>query len=327
MIETAADFVLKPLSPEDLEPVIAIDAATAGLSRRNYFEKRLKAAIDRPKDYVFVGAFAGDRLAGFAFAKLVSGAFGQEGASASLDAIGVDPSRGHRGLGHALVGEVEAVLRRKGVATLASQIDWSQQPVLRFMAHAGFALSPRLVLARATAEIALALEEDDGGGAEANFSSPEGDETNALSHERIPVRAMSDRDLDRIVAIDAAGSGVERRDYYTRKQHENLRQGGVQVSLVAEQDGFPAGFVMARVDFGEFGHASPEAVLDSIGVDPGFRGNGVGRTLMATLMAQLGVLRVERVRTEVDWNDTALVGYFDALGFRPAQRIVLNKTL
>ena len=326
MTDHPSEIQMKPLTPEDLEAVIAIDSATSGTSRRGYFEKRLTAAIERPQDYVFVGLSAEGVLAGFAFAKIVSGAFGQTGAAASLDAIGVNPDQAARGFGHKLLAEVEAVLRHKRVSILTSQIDWPQQPVLGFMAHAGFRLAPRVVLTRTTEEIALDLEVEEEV-EELDYSSPNGDAENALSRDRVPVRTMTESDLGKIVSIDAASMGFERRDYFTRKQHESLHQSAVQVSLVAEQDGFPVGFIMARVDFGEFGRTGSEAVMDSIGVDPGFQAQGVGQALMAKLIANLGILQVETVRTEVDWDDTALIGFFSSAGFVPAQRIPLEKSL
>ncbi|MCP5036183.1 MAG: GNAT family N-acetyltransferase [Rhodobacteraceae bacterium] len=320
---------LRPLTAENLEAVIAIDKATSGTSRRGYFEKRLAAATEGPRDYVYVGLHAGGKLAGFAFAKLVSGEFGKSGASASLDAIGVDPESSARGYGHMLLEEIEKVLRHKGVATLMSQIDWSQPKVHGFFAHAGFELASRLVLTRNTDEIVLELDEEDL--AEdpdgPDYSSPDGDAENALSHERVPVRNMREGDLDKIIAIDTATTGIDRSAYFARKQHENLHQSGVQVSLVAEQDGFVVGFIMARVDYGEFGHTSSEAVMDALGVDPGFQGLGIGQVLMAKLMASLNVLQVASVRTEVDWDDTRLIEYFSATGFAPAQRVTLRKLL
>lgn len=325
MTDTSA-LTAKPLSSGDLDAVIAIDARSSGTSRRGYFQKRLGAATDHPRDYVFVGVFADDALAGFAFAKLVTGEFGGTGATAALDSLGVDPDLGIKGIGSKLLEETEAVLQHKGVTMLNSQIGWSQLPLLGFLGNAGFSIAPRVVLTRSTSEIAVDLDEE-GDDQEIDYSSPDGDSANALSHDRIPVRTMRESDLAKIVAMDAANTGMKRTDYYSRKLHEMLHQSGVQVSLVAEQDGFPVGFIMARVDFGEFGHTSTEAVMDSIGVDPGFRGQGVGHALMAKLMANLGALEVETVRTEVEWDDTGLIDYFSATGFAPAQRIALNKTL
>jgi ribosomal protein S18 acetylase RimI-like enzyme len=84
---------------------------------------------------------------------------------------------------------------------------------------------------------------------------------------------------------------------------------------------------MARVDFGEFGETVTEAVLDTIGVNAEFRGQGVGTVLVTQLLSQLANLRVERVRTVVEWNDVTLIGFFDRLGFRPTQNLVFALAL
>jgi hypothetical protein len=62
------------------------------------------------------------------------------------------------------------------------------------------------------------------------------------------------KDLRKISAIDKANTGIDRSEYYTRRLHESLHESGVRVSLVAELEDYPVGFIMARVDFGEFGH-------------------------------------------------------------------------
>ncbi|MCP4182947.1 MAG: GNAT family N-acetyltransferase [Hyphomicrobiales bacterium] len=200
---------------------------------------------------------------------------------------------------------------------------------MNFLVNAGFKLSPRLVLTRPTTEIPSILEEDtvEDGIKELDYSSPVSDDFTALSRDKVPVRSMSENDLPKIISIDRANTGVDRSEYYTRKLHESLHQSGVRVSLTAEQEGYPVGFIMARVDFGEFGHTGTEAVMDTIGVDPGYQEHGVGSALMSQLMANLSILRVETVRTEIDWNDVGLIGYFDGMGFAPAQRITLSLEL
>ena len=320
---------IRPLAAGDLEAVITIDMATTGISRRGYFEKRLAAATDRPRDYIYVGLHDDDKLLGFAFAKMVDGEFGRPGASASLEAIGVDPDHTGKGYGQILLDGVKKILCNKGVGALVSQVDWSNSAVIGFFMGADFILSPRQVLTRSTDVIAPKLNEDRGEiwDDEPDFSASGSDEFSALSHDRIPVRAMRESDLRKIISIDKAGTGIERSEYYQRKQHESLHQSGVRVSLVAEQDGFPVGFIMARVDFGEFGHASAEAEMDAVGVDPGFQGQGVGQALMAQLISSLAVLNVDSVRTEIDWNDVDLIAYFSAAGFVPAQRVTLVRTL
>ena len=85
---------------------------------------------------------------------------------------------------------------------------------------------------------------------------------------------MRESDLRKLIDIDSRITGRNRSDYFNRKLEEALYESDVRVSLVAERDGDPVGFIMARVDFGEFGRVEPIAVLDTIGVDPGLPQSG-----------------------------------------------------
>ncbi len=318
---------VKPLEAGDLEGVVAIDSALAGVSRRGFFEKRLAAALDHPGDYIHVGLHVAGRLSGYALAKLVDGEFGAPGARASLDAIGVDPARQDEGAGHRLLGTVEEILRRKGVGELTSQVDWRAHGLAGFLGEAGFALAPRIVLTRDTGKLQPRDAPLRPASGEIDHSFPDGDDPDALSLDRVPVRSMQAADLDAIIAIDAKASGRDRPAYFRRKQDEALNQSGVRLSLIAEADGLPVGFVMARMDFGEFGRASAQAVMDTIAVDPGFQGHGIGHGLISRLLDNLSVLRVERVRTQLDWNATDLITFLDKTGFVPAQCVVLRRSL
>lgn len=162
---------------------------------------------------------------------------------------------------------------------------------------------------------------------ELDFSQASGDEVGALARDRVPVRSMRRDDLDPITAIDRHLSGRDRRAYLEQKLDEALNHSDVRVSLVAELDGLVVGFVMARVDLGAYGEVAPVGVLDTLGVDPGFSGQGVGRALISQLDVNLGALRVERMRSVIAWNDTALIGFLDALGFAPAPRLALARRI
>lgn len=165
------------------------------------------------------------------------------------------------------------------------------------------------------------------GGAEIDYSNPSGDDFESLARDRVPIRSMVPADLMAIVRIDKRVTGRERQAYHKRKLAEALDESAVRVSLVAEIDGGIAGFIMARVDFGEFGHAEPEAVIDTIGIDPAHARQGVATALLSQLTINLGALRVERVRTEVEWNDFGLLGFLDRMGFRPHRRLALRRPI
>jgi ribosomal protein S18 acetylase RimI-like enzyme len=151
------------------------------------------------------------------------------------------------------------------------------------------------------------------------------DEFDQPARDHVPVRSLKAEDLDAIVKIDCLNTGMDRKDYYERRLHEALEQSGIRVSLVAEVDDFVAGFIMARVDFGEFGRAEPVAVIDTLGVDPRYHGQGVGSALMSQLLTNLDGLQVEATRTVVEWNDFDVLAYMESCGFKPSQRLVFAR--
>lgn len=150
----------------------------------------------------------------------------------------------------------------------------------------------------------------------------------ALWRDRIRVRSLTEGDLPAIVAIDRANTGRNRREYIRHLVGEVLNRSGIRVSLVAETDqGAPVGFIMVRIDFGEFGRLEPEAVIDTIGVDPLFAQHGIGTALMSQLLVNLRGLQIEKVRTGVAWNDYKLLRFLEQRGFAPSQRVALRKHL
>ncbi|MBZ0214996.1 MAG: GNAT family N-acetyltransferase [Fimbriimonadaceae bacterium] len=160
---------------------------------------------------------------------------------------------------------------------------------------------------------------------ERDFSDENGDDFEALSRDVIPVRSMIADDINHLISIDRRITGMTRKAFYQRKVTEALEESGIRISLIAEIDGLPVGFIMARVDFGEFGRTESEAVIDTLGVNPGISHQHVGLAMMSQLLANLSVLKVERVRTEVNWDQFDLLGFLKACGFEPAQRLSFRR--
>jgi ribosomal protein S18 acetylase RimI-like enzyme len=159
---------------------------------------------------------------------------------------------------------------------------------------------------------------------EVDYSAVPRPDFGPLARDRIPVRSMRESDLKAIAAIDQRITGRDHTRYFERKLDEALRESDVRISLVAELDSVPVGFIMARVDLGEFGRTDTAAVMDTIGVDPDYRDRGVGRALLSQLLANLTTLRVEKVLTEVDWADRELMGFLDRCGFVPSPRLCFD---
>ena len=166
-----------------------------------------------------------------------------------------------------------------------------------------------------------------GDAAEIDYGKPTTADYASLARDRIPVRAMKQSDLPAVIAIDRRITGRERSEYLKEKLQEALVASDVRVSLMAEYDDHPVGFIMARVDLGEFGRFEPTAVLDTIGVDPGYRNQGVGRALLSQLLVNLSTLRIERVHTEIDWRDYELLAFLDHCGFTPGQELCFGRVM
>jgi predicted N-acetyltransferase YhbS len=175
--------------------------------------------------------------------------------------------------------------------------------------------------------MSITIPERIGAAAEIDYGKPAPPDFGPLARDRILVRAMQDSDLNAMIAIDRRITGRDRSTYFKRKLEEALFESDVRVSLVAERDGGPVGFIMARVDFGEFGRVEPTAVMDTIGVDLEYRDQGIGRALLSQLLINLATLRVERIRTEIDWRDRDLLAFLDRCGFRPSPQLCFENAI
>ena len=162
---------------------------------------------------------------------------------------------------------------------------------------------------------------------ELDFSAPVGQDYDALSRDVVPIRTLVEADLEQIERIDRRITSQDRSAYLQRKVDEALRETGVRISLVAEKDDRIVGFIMAKVDYGEFGQTDTVAVIDTIGVDPLEQSHNVGRALVSQLLHNLASLRVDTVRTEVRWQDFGLNRFLAHCGFNPSQRVALSLDL
>src|SRR5579864_4928040 len=91
-----------------------------------------------------------------------------------------------------------------------------------------------------------------GDAAEINYGKPAAPDFGPLARDKVPVRAMKENDLLAMIAIDRQITGRDRSEYFKQKFEEALYESDVRVSLVADRDERPVGFIMARVDLGEF---------------------------------------------------------------------------
>jgi ribosomal protein S18 acetylase RimI-like enzyme len=145
-----------------------------------------------------------------------------------------------------------------------------------------------------------------------------------VERQPIVVRNLRPDDIEAVIAIDQHATGRRREEYFRKKLGAALTDTGIQVSLAAELDGSLVGFLLARVFYGEYGAVEQAATLDTIGVRPDDRGQGVAHALLEQLRTNLLGVGIHRLQTQVDWDDQALLSFFHHEGFRPAQRLCLD---
>jgi GNAT superfamily N-acetyltransferase len=324
---------LRPLAARDLDRVVWIDASLRGRTRRAYFERRLAAAARDPERHLQLGADTDGRLAGYMLGRALEGEFGRTEPEVRLEALGVVASAQKQGTGAALLKAFEDEAARRGLRQLRTTALWREHALLAFFDRSGFRLSPVHVLDCALDEAELgSLRESPvepaPGPADANdYGTPRAADFAPLARDAVEIGVLSQADLDGVARIDRRHTGRDRRGYLCRTVAEALADSALRVSLAARIDHAVAGYVMARLDYGDFGRAEPVAVIDTIGVDPLRARQGIGRALLSQLFANLAALGVERVETVIAPGDLGLMGFFCAAGFRPSERLSFVKQL
>ena len=323
----------RPLAAADLQAVIAIDDALSGRPRRAYFERRLAAAKRDPERHLQFAVDEGGALAGFVLGHTLEGEFGRTEPALRMEAFGVAPSAQGRGLGAALAEAFESAARKRGLSEIRTASVWREHSMLRFLDRAGYRMSGSHVLDCALGQAELGspretpVERRAAPGDANDYSTPLSQDFESLARDVADVGLLQEADLDGMARIDRRLTGRNRHGYLCRTFAETMADSSLRVSLAARADGAVAGFLMARLDYGDFGRAEPVAVIDTMGVDPLRAHHGIGRALLSQLFVNLGALGVERVETVVAGDNLELLGFFTRAGFGPAERLAFVKTL
>lgn len=144
-LETDAVLV-RSMRADDLNAVVAIDAAASGRRRPRYFEVMLQRAITQAGVQISLVAEVQERVVGFVIGSLYYGEYGVVEPSASIDAISVAPdSRGTR-VGKALMHQLRLNLAALRITILRTEVSWDHFSLLAFFRSQGFKPSRRLCL-------------------------------------------------------------------------------------------------------------------------------------------------------------------------------------
>jgi ribosomal protein S18 acetylase RimI-like enzyme len=149
-----------------------------------------------------------------------------------------------------------------------------------------------------------------------------------LTSGKLKVRAVRRTDLDAVIEIDAAVTGLEKRDYWQRvyRRYGIAARGERRWFLVAEVDARVAGFLIGEVRDWEFG-SPPCGWVFAIDVDPRVRQAGIASRLLDALNAGLRRAGVRKLRTLLARDNTLILSFFRSQGMMAAPLIPLELDL
>ncbi|MGE5339376.1 MAG: N-acetyltransferase family protein [Gemmatimonadota bacterium] len=149
----------------------------------------------------------------------------------------------------------------------------------------------------------------------------------AAPPDTVVVRPVRRGDLDQVIAMDAAVTGLEKPAYWRSVYRRYGIAGKHQRQfLVAVAGRRVVGFVIGEVRDWEFG-SPPCGWVFAISVDPQARLAGVGTRLVQTLGASFRRAGVRKMRTMLHRENTLILSFFRSHGMMAGSLIPLEMDL
>jgi ribosomal protein S18 acetylase RimI-like enzyme len=141
------------------------------------------------------------------------------------------------------------------------------------------------------------------------------------------IRSIRKEDLSAIVQIEDRTTGVSRRDYWEKRidMYEAIRP--FWASIVAEVDNRVVGFLFGRAGELEFGLADPVAWIETVGVDPAYRRQGIAAKMVEHFNLSADEHKISTVFTLVGKNNKDMEQFFSKVGFAQGEMRHFQKTV
>lgn len=141
-----AGIVIRQLQPSDLHRLIKMDESITGRARVEWFERRLKLAMQETDIRISLGAEKDGLLVGALMGAVHFGEFGVLEPVAVLDTVLVDPAFAREGIATEMFSQYLQALRGLRIARVRTEVDWNDHDLISFFGKAGFQPAARLVL-------------------------------------------------------------------------------------------------------------------------------------------------------------------------------------
>ena len=140
---------VRVMRPEDVPGIVEIDGMASGSPRADYIQGKASQALDSKHSMVIsLVAESHDQVIGFLMGQVFLGEFGIPESVATVDTVGIHPSRQGMGIARLLMEEFLSHAAKAGVERVRTLVDWNQGDLLDFFRAMGFAPATSLVLER-----------------------------------------------------------------------------------------------------------------------------------------------------------------------------------
>jgi len=128
---------IRALDYRDLDDIVEIDKLVLGKERRDYWLMKIELSEQRSPMASLVAEVDG-KVVGFIIGDASGWEYGVPDTVGWIDTIGVHPDYQKRGIATLLFREIVANLRKVGVDTVYTFVEWRSWDLLRFFDRMGF---------------------------------------------------------------------------------------------------------------------------------------------------------------------------------------------
>ena len=125
------------MGEDDLEAVVRIDESVLGENRFGYWRRRIDSH-EKESEITGLVAEVEGQIVGFILGEISGREFRVPDTIGWIDTIGIDPAYQRKGVASALLKEMIADFRQRGVETVYTLVNWSSWDLLQFYKAAGF---------------------------------------------------------------------------------------------------------------------------------------------------------------------------------------------
>lgn len=137
--------MVRTMTEKDLDAVVVIDTKVLGKSRWDYWLTKMALAEQRLAIASLVAEVDG-KVVGFILGDASGYEYDVPENIGWIDTIGVDPEYQKQGIARALMKELIANLKKVGVDTIYTLVNWPEWDLLKFFHASGFQKGPLINL-------------------------------------------------------------------------------------------------------------------------------------------------------------------------------------